>query len=81
MNREELEAIGAGVVIMALMALATITNIMILPLSGALGFLILSPVWWILSKTKKEYKYKWLLILQGIIIIIIHVVLTIYIGI
>ena len=81
MNREELEAIGVGVVIMALMALATITNIMMLPLSVALGFLILSPAWWILSKTKKEYKYKWLMILQGIIIIIIHVVLTIYIGI
>lgn len=81
MDKENLEALGAGILIMALAALATVTNILMLPLSAAIGLLILSPVYWILSKSKYDYTHKWMCILQCIIIIIVHIIITIKVGI
>lgn len=75
MSREQLEKIVFGVVIAILSIIAISTGFAILFISVPLGVILFTPVWLILSKSKRDYSLKWIMTLQCIIIIIINLVI------
>ena len=75
MSREQLEKIVFGVVIAILSMIAISTGFVMLFISVPLGVILFTPVWLILSKSKKDYSLKWIMTLQCIIIIIITMVI------
>ena len=80
MDKDTLENIGIGAVIIGLAIVLVAFHAEYIPLSGAIGFVIMLPVYFILDKTKYGYKHKWVAILQGVVIIITHIVLCNVIG-
>lgn len=76
MERDKLEEIGAMVLFIIMAIVAVATDFMLILLSAPLGLIVLSPLYLILSKTKCGYKHKWVVILQILVIIIIHIILV-----
>ena len=76
MERDKLEEIGAMVLFIIMAIVAVATDFMLILLSAPLGLIVLSPLYLSLSKTKYGYKHKWVVILQILVIIIIHIILV-----
>ena len=76
MERDKLEEIGAMVLFIIMAIVAVATDFMLILLSAPLGLIVLSPLYLILRKTKYGYKHKWVVILQILVIIIIHIILV-----
>ena len=74
-----LEDIGVGIIIIATFLIAINVHIELLPISCVLGFLMICPLLFILSKTKYGYKHKWVIILLCLFIIAAHLVLITFI--
>lgn len=70
-----LEDIGVGIIVIATFLIASIAHIEILPLSCVIGFLMICPLLFLLSKTKYGYKHKWVIILLCLFIIAVHIAL------
>ena len=75
MSREQLEKIVFGVMIAILSIIAIYTGLLLLFITVPSGVILFTPVWLILSKSKKDYSLKWIMTLQCIIIIIITLVI------
>ena len=75
MSREQLEKIVFGVMIAILSIIAIYTGLLLLFITVPSGVILFTPVWLILSKSKKDYSLKWIMTLQCLIIIIITLVI------